>query len=253
MKNRLLNGIMKSFFTFGGSKSNNILNEKETVDYLLRTKKSLIRFGDGELLIMRGSSIHYQKYEKQLGTNLQYIMKKYNNDSNYLLALPKQALDHNIIKYIFHGQFKKTYLIFFTFRYVYKKYLDNNLNVYGDSFVFRKKNEYYYSLLWKGKKNVVFVHNSSKYFDIFKNMYGFNKNCYFVEIPSHNCYSRIEDIEKKMADILEKLDLANTVVLISAGPTAKELIIRINNHYLVQCIDTGHCWDTPLTNRMEDA
>lgn len=252
MKNRLLNRIIKSFFTFGGTRSNNILDEKETIDYLLRTKKSLIRLGDGELLIIRGSSIHYQKYEKQLATTLQNIIEKYNKDSNYLLALPKQALDHNITKYIFHGQFKKIYLVFFTFRYVYNKYLDNNLNIYGDSFVFCKKNEFYYSILWREKKNVVFIHNSSKYFDIFKNMYGSNKNCYFVEISSHNCYSKINDIEKQIIDILEKLNLSNTIVLISAGPTAKELIIRINNHYLVQCIDTGHCWDTPLINRMED-
>lgn len=252
MANNISYKIKKMFYTFCGSSSNNILGDKETINYLLETNKSLIRYGDGEIMIIRGMGIQYQKFDIELGQSLKNIIASYNNDSNYLLALPKPALEYNIIKYVLKGQVRKTYLVFYTFRYIYKKYLDNNLYMFGNSFVFNKNNELHYSLLWKNKKNIIFVHNSKKYFYLFKSKYGYNKNCYFVKIPNENCYSKIGNIKKEVIEYISLLELTETIVLISAGPCAKELIIRINNLYAVQCIDTGHCWDIPLINRMDD-
>lgn len=64
------------FISFSGSRAN-ILSSEETVDEILKNKKSLIRLGDGEFGIFRGKSIHYQKYSKELMDEFIKIKNEY--------------------------------------------------------------------------------------------------------------------------------------------------------------------------------
>lgn len=61
--------VFKSLIgSFGKSKAN-ILNTEETIELLEQTGKSFIRFGDGEIGIFRGKSVHYQQWSKELYDN----------------------------------------------------------------------------------------------------------------------------------------------------------------------------------------
>lgn len=46
----------------------------ESLDLILNKHKSVIRFGDGEFNIIRGESIFYQDYNKELALRLESII-----------------------------------------------------------------------------------------------------------------------------------------------------------------------------------
>ena len=53
------------------------LSFKETWDYIINTNKSIIRVGDGEMLLLKGKSILYQKYNYKLEQDLFKIISNY--------------------------------------------------------------------------------------------------------------------------------------------------------------------------------
>ncbi|MCX2716494.1 GT-D fold domain-containing glycosyltransferase [Helicobacter sp. MIT 21-1697] len=57
----------------------------ETLQILLDSQKSFIRFGDGEYILMEGGSIGFQKYDKNLAQTLQEIITS--QDENLLIGL----------------------------------------------------------------------------------------------------------------------------------------------------------------------
>lgn len=57
----------------------------ETLQILLETQKSFIRFGDGEYILMNGGSIGFQKYDENLARDLEAIITS--EDKNLLIGL----------------------------------------------------------------------------------------------------------------------------------------------------------------------
>ncbi len=51
-----------------------VKNNQETLDYILSNNSSVVRFGDGEVLLMCGKGIDYQEYSKELAENLRMIL-----------------------------------------------------------------------------------------------------------------------------------------------------------------------------------
>lgn len=72
-----------------------IKNHRETVDRLVETKQSIARFGDGEIAIIKGKSIPFQKYDRRLAERLKSILKNGNPNLlvgiNYEYFYPPQA------------------------------------------------------------------------------------------------------------------------------------------------------------------
>lgn len=65
------------FLSYAGAGNAAFLSSKETVDYILKERKSFIRYGDGEFDIMEGKAIRYQKFDKKLAAQLEKIVKEY--------------------------------------------------------------------------------------------------------------------------------------------------------------------------------
>lgn len=57
----------------------------DTMQELLNTNKSIIRFGDGEYIIMEGGGIPFQKYDRDLGEKLRTIIMS--NHNNLMLGI----------------------------------------------------------------------------------------------------------------------------------------------------------------------
>lgn len=55
----------------------NILSPHDTMRFLLENNICFCRFGDGEIAIMRGESIPFQKYDKELACRLKEILKSH--------------------------------------------------------------------------------------------------------------------------------------------------------------------------------
>lgn len=71
-----------------------ILNCEKTIDKLLREPKCMVRFGDGELNLIMGHSIPFQKYEKALGDKLLYILRQ--NDPDLYIGINYFSFHSNI-------------------------------------------------------------------------------------------------------------------------------------------------------------
>ena len=52
----------------------NALDGDQTIDVLCKTKKSLARFGDGEILIISGKDIPFQQYDEKLAKRMQEFL-----------------------------------------------------------------------------------------------------------------------------------------------------------------------------------
>ena len=82
------------------TKENNIVqinNIEETIDILLNTNQSLVRYGDGEFNIIKGKSIPFQSYNKELAKKLQEIL--YNYTDNILVGIPYFYFNIELYKY----------------------------------------------------------------------------------------------------------------------------------------------------------
>lgn len=56
-----------------------VLNKETTLQILLEDHNSLIRFGDGELDLIRGASIPYQDYQPELAGSLKELLLEGSN------------------------------------------------------------------------------------------------------------------------------------------------------------------------------
>ena len=68
------------------------LDKYESLQLLLKTGKSYIRFGNGESEILAGLDMATQVYDRELEKGLARIIKDYSPDSNYVLGLVNWAL-----------------------------------------------------------------------------------------------------------------------------------------------------------------
>lgn len=214
-----------------------------TVKTILDNNKSIIRYGDGEILLMKGRNIHYQCSSKSLTEDLEYIINDYidnGGNTNYILCLHPM---------LFGTGFKlaKSYINMKSWSYArrfFRHKYDNDV-CFGDALVFGKGKSDIYSKLWENRQydSVVFVHNNRKYADFFEETYKIKTS--FVKVPEKNAYEYMERIYREIKDILVENNDLKQFVLISAGPCAKPLAIKlIHEGYTVY--DTGHCWDDPL-------
>lgn len=226
-------------FSFKCCKKSQIMNSKETIDYAINNRKTIIRYGDGEFFLMHGDSIHYQIASESLMTMLKKVIDEYCDfETEYMLCLPNKYFMTSGWKLISKRVLMRSWV---RPRYIFRKKYDKENVIYGDAFLFSKENVKEYDRLFDSLKGnrVVFVHNNKQYADLFEEKY--NIQTIFVHVPAMNAYEKKETILNDVLKIVKK----NDVVLISAGPCAKYLAYELAKKK-IWTIDTGHCWDEPL-------
>jgi len=234
--------IMYYLLSIKSNRKSTIMTIEETINYIKRTRRSVIRLGDGEFNILNGKSIHYQNHSPKLSDQLQQIINEYiENYPNidYLLCMPKEYLTPNGFRFILNRKLISSWAYS---RFVFKKKYDLDIE-YGNSFIFGRGNELIYSNIWNSPDvtRVIFVHNSKSYGEIFNERYNIETKT--IVIPEKNAF---DSIEKTYLSIKENIDdFDKTLVLISAGPSAKVLTWKLSKDG-IWAIDTGHCWDDPL-------
>ena len=108
-----------------------VMSIDETLDELLRTQKSLVRFGDGEIIMIRGKSLYFQHSSPEIAQRLSDILR-YQEDG-LMVAIPD--IFNGLAQYRESGRrFWKDHLLFF--RGVYRTYCDPAKR-YGNAYVSR--------------------------------------------------------------------------------------------------------------------
>lgn len=212
----------------------------ESLDLILNEHKSVIRFGDGEFNIIRGESIFYQDYNKELALRLESIILSGNYD-NTLICLPDVFED--LARYNDYAQrtYKKR---FFPQNASFLKRIEQTKNWYGSTFVSRPyidlvdKSEspgYFEKLrqIWN-QRDVLIVEGKYSRSGVGNDLFDNAKSIKRILCPAKNSYEKIDQIEQAIRN-----NAQNRLILLMLGPTAKVIVDDLqdlNN----QKIDIGH-------------
>lgn len=195
----------------------------ETLDMLLTTEKSMVRFGDGEIVVLSGKNIFFQTASQEISEGLKRILNYAYDD--LIVTLPDIFDDLNI--YVPASQrFWKDHLLFF--RKVYNQFC--NLD-----------KKYYNTTVTRGYVTLSDKSNSRRWFEKFRHLFK-NKKLVIVEgytthngvgndlfeyagsieriiCPSRNAYCVRDKIREKCMEYNK-----DVLFLFSLGITAKGLV-----------------------------
>ncbi|MBP9866825.1 MAG: SP_1767 family glycosyltransferase [Candidatus Pacebacteria bacterium] len=216
----------------------NILSIEETVDFILEEKCSVIRFGDGEISLIDGMDLPFQKRYEKLSHELEKIIQTQNK--KLLICIPGMWGNLDIFApYAYHFIMHHMY----RYHHVWEKLLIPN-KIYGDTNVTRHylayKNKERSNIIfnkifkiWKDN-DVVLIEGEKSRLGVGNNMFTETKSLRRILCPPENAYSKYQEILNEALKINK-----NTLILLSLGPTAKVLAYDLFAHgYRV--VDIGH-------------
>ena len=195
----------------------------ETLDVLLNTEKSMVRFGDGEIVVMSGKNIYFQTSSPEISAGLKRIIGYQHED--LIVTIPDIFGYLNI--YVPQSKrFWQDHLLFF--RKVYYKYCDCSKTYYNTSVSrgyvtcadksvseewFRKFREVF------REKDLVVVEGRTTHNGVGNDLFSYAGSVERIVCPSRNAYSVREQILEECLKY-EK----DKLFLFSLGITAKGLV-----------------------------
>ena len=215
-----------------------IYNIDQTIDLLLESKKSIARFGDGEMALIRGSSIRFQKYNGVLARRLKEVL----------------ASDQ---KHCFVGITPTINKIWDLRPYARSFWTENMLQNYDWWIANLKGTQYctanitrpyidyrnrknsarwFYKLrkLWDGRK-IVIVEGEGTRFGIGNKLVNNALEIKRIICPSTNAFDKYDMI----LEVIKKYDKQH-LILLALGPTATVMAYDLAQ-LGYQAIDIGHC------------
>ena len=199
-----------------------VMTIDETLDALLYTDKSLVRFGDGEIVILKGVNLELQKANAQITENLIRILG-YEHEN---LMVSIQGVFDGVEKYQEKSSlFWKDHLLFC--RKIYNRYC-NQEKAYGDTavtrcyFVFKDKSLCggwfeKFRRVWNDK-DIVVVEGERTHNGVGNDLFEYARSIKRIICPPSNAY----DVYDKILEECEKT-YKDKLFLISLGVTAKML------------------------------
>lgn len=231
--------IARSIFC---NKSIQVRDIDTTIETLVSSDKSLIRFGDGEIALIRGFDLRFQKYCPELGNRLKQVLA--NNDDSLMIAIPDVFTINTLKQYNDSERLAWIRESFFSYP-IYKS--QSNGKCYYNSLVSRlylpfkcdyKICENRFNNLkqvWAGKDILIVEGKYSRLGvgnDLFSNVNSIKR----ILCPQKNAYSKIKQIEDAILDIYNEnyFDL----VILALGPTAKMIVFDL--YKVMRLLDLGH-------------
>ncbi|MGB8815777.1 MAG: SP_1767 family glycosyltransferase [Minisyncoccia bacterium] len=227
-----------NIYILKNKKQPKVLSIIETIDLINKMNLSVIRFGDGEMSLMDGVDLAFQKYDSGLAQRLVTILQT--KSDKLLICIP--GIWKNINSFN-----KRDFWFFmhhlFRYRHTWLNLLSSD-QIYGNTFVtrpyltFKDKSKSGYTFdkilsIWKEKDIVLIEGEKSRLGvgnDLFNNVKSFKR----ILCPSENAFSKYNEIKAEAV----KID-KNKLILISLGPTAKVLAFDL---FLLgyRVVDIGH-------------
>lgn len=239
----------KYFKTFRKRRLFRVLSSDETINYILKNKCSLARFGDGEFKLamnfISGQSkkgIGFQEYNESLGKRMFEILST--SDSHIMIGLPSPIFGKSLSRM---KGFARQYWKNQTIKYI--DWLSQNIDrrqLFLDSFFTRfyidftehKRCRQYVDhlkLIWEGR-NLIIVEGALTRLGIGNDLFENAKSIKRIVCPPSNAYDRINDIESAILSIDQ---IADKLVLVALGPTATVIAYDMSKKG-IQTIDIGH-------------
>lgn len=220
-----------------------VMSIDETLDELLETEKSLVRFGDGEFNLINGNSIAYQEYQEDLAQEMREILLHADDTENkVLICLPeifeifkgsflqnedsekfwKQVLDD-------HGRFfqETCQAKRYGSTWISRPYIDNKDKSHAITQFEKIKSLFEHKdiLIVEGATTRSGVGN-----DLFNNVLSIKR----IICPSHHAFSKVDAIQQAILDHAK-----GRLILLMLGPAAKILAYRLSQ-LGYRALDLGH-------------
>ena len=216
-----------------------ILTIDETIQFMQNRGHSIVRFGDGEFMLMNGESINsYQECDANLKNRLIEIFNS--EEDNLLVCLPEPIV--GIDQYRHRSKVHWTYRLL-TDAPMYAKLVAKG-KVYGNSFVSRpymiyrdkKKSGKWFNEIRNlfRDKDIVIIEGEYSRTGVGNDLFAEAKSVKRILCPSQNAYIKYNSI----LDEALKID-HNALIIVAIGPTGKVLTNDMVKHgYWVY--DMGH-------------
>lgn len=226
------------------------LNHADSVQQLQAEIKSVIRWGDGESLVLQGGDIYFQPFSLELRARLLEIIKNYNENCGYYLAVPTQYLTSSSKRLRATRRGKSNdFAIWRVSRYVHWRCFPKNIR-YLDAFLFKGATEEQLKEVTKilsAFSTFVVVSSEVDNVETF-----FTKNlkytsCTKITIPAKDAfesYGEILNAVQKKLDGFSGVNQEEILILLSAGPCAKVLAYDLTSRGYT-AFDVGklfRCW-----------
>ncbi|MCH5261455.1 MAG: DUF1792 domain-containing protein [Lachnospiraceae bacterium] len=171
---------------------------EETIDELIHTDKSMVRFGDGEITMIRGRSLKLQKVEPEIIEGLKRIVGYQYDD--LIVTIPEIFDDLSIYRKE-SRQFWRDHLLFS--RKVYERYCNQDRAYYNTSV-----SRFYYALedkskcgewiegirqIWKDK-DVVVVEGERTHNGVGNDLLDTAKSVVRIIGPASDAYGKMDEI-----------------------------------------------------------
>lgn len=210
----------------------NFLFEKEALQYIVKNKCSVSRYGDGEIgfLLFDKFKHFFQPYNKELQDKLKFILK--NPIDSCLICLPKWMFYPSNIQW-----YKRCQAMYF---FAFKKYILDNYK-YGSANIFTSEsfdqgNYDDIIKIWKNKPVVIITGKNSAFIEddrLFKK----DKIIKVIETKAVDAFSDYDNI---LSQILNDKNITKDCVIVaSLGLTATVLAYDLSK-LGYRCIDIGN-------------
>lgn len=209
-----------------------ILNNEETVDYIINNKVSVARFGDGEFHLINLVDIPFQKSSHVLAEKLKNIL--ISNDENIAICIPYNMChsvanlsdrSKNFIR-TFYGSNNKWIMQLLSSD---KIYLNSGFTILPSS------EEKYQNIrkIWNNR-NITVISGNRVFKKIKYNIFDNAKTVEYIKAPTVNAFEKYEKILAEAKKINK-----DRLILLILGPTATVLAFDLAKEGY-QAIDIGH-------------
>ena len=215
---------------------NGVMNNNETLRYILDNKCSIARYGDGEsgYMLYDHFKHFFQPYNKELREKLKYIL---NNPINSCLIGVPTWLNNEAL-----GEFQVNFQC--NYWYGWAEYKKQN-TTYGSAncffgMNFDNENQELIKQIWNNR-DIVIVTGKGSTFVWIDELFGNSKSHNFIYTKSVDAFSEYNKIIEKITQYPK-----NSLILIALGITATALAYDLSK-LGYQAIDIGHISNHYLT------
>lgn len=218
-----------------------ILDTEATIEYIIKHRCSVSRFGDGEIGLITGENLNFQKYEETLAEKMSAILATGQN--GLLVCVPKVFTKGDREKLSrTDANFWRSNLI--GKRRIWYKLMNKSI-IYGDALMSRiysptwnKENasKLFYMLeqIWK-ERDILIVEGEYSRLGVGNTCFSAARTIRRIIAPAKDAFSKYRELTESICNTADK----DTLVILALGPTATALAADLSANGF-QAIDLGH-------------
>lgn len=209
-----------------------ILRSSEALEWLDRTGKSLVRWGDGETLSLLGRDIYFQKSSPELSHALRRVLE--DDRTDIAIGIPAGPLLSPLASHLRRRGWLRSRLLW--------AYHGRGDRQYVDAFVFRDEPRPALAFLRRVAARHAFVIVVSSKAEDLEFFLDIGCPAAWIGIAASDCFSELrsilEQVRRTVAELSAKAGRRDGIAFVSAGPTAKALVLELSPG--LKSYDVGH-------------